>query len=221
MKDAIVKINDLVLNEEMYPRMKQSWVTAYDYAESMKTGTKFPPIVVAKFNKKQYLIDGWHRVQGYKTNGVEYTEAELIKVKNMAEMFIEAVKRNMTHGRPFSFQEKVSIIDKLEKLKVDKGAISHIVGVTIEKMEKITSERVTHTVTGETLILKSPVKHLMDQPIKNGDIETLSKITGVRSQVQLLDMVISMLKNNIFNLDNKDIMKKVEELQKTISLTVR
>lgn len=212
MKNAIVKLDEVLLDEELYPRRKESWVTAYGYSQAMKAGSKFPPIVVANHKGKKYLIDGWHRMQAYRKNGVEYADAEVFKAKDRTEMYIEAVRRNATHGRPFTFQERVGIIDKLGKMNVSNETISKIVGIQIEKMESIKIERITNTVTGKTVILKSPMKHFSGHVIQNGEAEVQEQITGVRSQVQLIDMVTNMLEEGAFDMDNPAVVKCLERL---------
>ena len=61
-----VKLNEVFFDEELYPRSKYSWQTAYDYAQSMRVGAKFPPIILALFNNKKYLVDGKHRIEALK-----------------------------------------------------------------------------------------------------------------------------------------------------------
>ncbi len=53
-----VKIEDIIFDSDLYPRVKPNWVTIVDYKESMVVGSKFPPIILAIHQRKMYLVDG-------------------------------------------------------------------------------------------------------------------------------------------------------------------
>ena len=61
MKKAIktkVDLNEICFDEELYPRSQYHWAVAYDYAQSIRAGSVFPPIVLAMYKNKKILVDG-------------------------------------------------------------------------------------------------------------------------------------------------------------------
>jgi hypothetical protein len=68
-----VRLDEINLDEDIYPRRTFSHKTVEHYVEALKGGAVFPPIVVQKVrdndgNGKEKLIciDGWHRVTAYR-----------------------------------------------------------------------------------------------------------------------------------------------------------
>ncbi len=112
----MVKIEDLVLDNEIYPRLQVRYETVQKYKEAMRAGSVFPPIIVAQYKGELYLLDGWHRVEASKRLGAEKMQAILLKPKSKEEMFKKAVEYNTEHGRTLSTQEKVEEwIEKKQK----------------------------------------------------------------------------------------------------------
>jgi 23S rRNA maturation-related 3'-5' exoribonuclease YhaM len=211
----LFKIKDLVFDEEIYPRMEVNWITAYSYAQAMRTGSIFPPIVVGIFDGKQYVVDGFHRAEAKKMNKEEYIEGEIKKFNSKKEMFIEAVRLNAKHGRPLSSQEKVRIIDILKKYGVQREEISALITIPMDKLEKFEIRTVRNALTGETSYLKKPFEAVFkNNPNAFDDIniDDVQGIFNVRTQLNLLSQVIVLLKNDLMNFKNKEIMKKAEEL---------
>ena len=221
MKKEIIKISDLTLDKSIYPRKTTSWYNVNSYAEAMRTGAEFPPIVVAKFENKKYLVDGWHRVGAYNMNKVEFVQAETWKPKNENEIFIEAVKRNSVHGRQFSFQEKLMIVDKLQKMKVSKDLVSEITGLTPEKMKKYTISRLARITTGEPVILKSTFKHLAGSELTDDEIELQESIPVYSSQELMLNNMVSMLENQLFDWNDPEILTKLDRIRYLIGKLLR
>jgi hypothetical protein len=53
METQIIKINDIVIDEELYPRIHWDFVTKAKYYNALRSGNaKFPPIAVALFEGK-------------------------------------------------------------------------------------------------------------------------------------------------------------------------
>ena len=70
-----VRIDEVVIDEDIYPRTTLSRKVVEAYLESLKAGEKFPPIIVQRLKYtdengdeevKTVLIDGLHRVEAYK-----------------------------------------------------------------------------------------------------------------------------------------------------------
>jgi len=155
-KVVLVKVSELVFDDELYPRNKVDWLTAYSYSQAMRAGEVFPPIRVGLFQGKKYVVDGWHRVEAKRLLGEEYVEAVVKRYSDFKEMFVDAIKYNISHGRPLSVQEKVRLIHKLEEFKLDLAEISRIVKIPIDKIESF-KMRVVYGPNGKPVFLKSVV----------------------------------------------------------------
>lgn len=95
MKEELVKIVDLVFDSELYPRMKVAWFTAYSYAQAMRSGKEFPPIIVGVLKGKRYVVDGWHRVEARKLLKEEYIQGMVQNYASEKLLFEDAVREKL------------------------------------------------------------------------------------------------------------------------------
>ena len=138
----LFKLDELVFDKELYPRIKIDWFTAYSYARMMKAGAVFPPILVGLYKGKYYVVDGWHRVEAYKRNKEEYIQGTVKKYEDYKTMFLDAIKHNIGHGRQLNIQEKLRLVDKLKEMKFELHQISEIVRMPIEDIKKILPRKI-------------------------------------------------------------------------------
>ena len=213
-----IDVEDVKFDEEIYPRVQMSWQTAYDYSESMKTGAKFPPIVVALFKKQLFVIDGYHRLTAYKTVKVKTIDAEVLIGLNKKQMFEEAIRRNISHGRVLSPYEKRRIALKLRQMKYPLSAVSELIQVPLDKLESFVGQRLISSTTGKTIV-KSGLKHLAGMSVSDDNmfrIGETEKGMFSRNQVGLIEQLISLITNGLIDRENEDVDSKLRELKKLI-----
>ncbi len=207
-----VKIEELEFDKELYPRLKIDWLTSYQYAQAMRAGAKFPPILVGIYKGKKYVVDGWHRVKALELLGEKEVEAEVKEYEKWEDMFVDGVRLNITHGRQLSPQEKARIVDKLKELNFTPELISQITTIPIDKIERFEIKVLT-TITGEKIYLKAPL-----EKVEKFDVETVKKaqeLFNVRTQKHLLTQLLALLESDTLRLDSKEIREltiKVWEL---------
>jgi hypothetical protein len=68
-----------------------------EYAEAIKAGATFPPIVVFYDGKKHWLADGFHRFHAYQKAGRENVSAD-IRQGTRRDAILHSVGANETHG---------------------------------------------------------------------------------------------------------------------------
>jgi len=211
----LIGVGQIFEDNELYPRFQYNWQVAYDYAKSMETGAIFPPIVVAFHAGKYYLVDGKHRKEAYKQIKQDTVEVELIPVKSLDDIFVEAVKRNVIHGKALSVGEKVQAALKLRMIDISDEKISEIIQVPIKDLNKFIAKRVTNTITGEEIVLKKPLTHLAGQKISE-EIANSQGLYHGGSQMRLVSEVIHLLETKSFNTKNAALMNKLKVMRKLI-----
>ena len=219
MKSTLMKISDLIVDSELYPRIKSGWLTAYQYAQAMKANSIFPPIVVGIFEGKKYVVDGVHRIEAKKLLKEEYIDAIVKKYENEKEMFVDAVRLNSTHGRQLSVQEKVRIIDKLKNMQFELQEISELVKVPIDKISLL-QQRIIIGPKGESIYLKSVLSNA------GVGTETLQKVDqtsfSVANVTALLSQLIELLESGFYSIEEASIKEMTihlfQLLQKKLGL---
>jgi hypothetical protein len=210
LQARLLKISELNFDPELYPRLKTSWLTAYQYAEAMKAGAIFPPITVGVFEGKPYVIDGWHRVEAKKLLNEEYISAYVRSFESKAEMFAEAVKLNAAHGRPLTTTEKVRVIDQLEKYGFQPIEISKIVGVPIDKIS-LFKARIIRLRDGTPIYGKAITIKAAEKAGGNPAAVDQSKFIG-RDLTTMLQQIIEMIEGGIYPFEDKNIAELTVKL---------
>lgn len=210
-----VEIQNVHFSEDLYPRVQYSWQTAYDYSQSMKTGAKFPPIVLALYKNKLFLVDGKHRLEAMKLLKKELIEAEVYTGWSMRKIFEEAITRNIAHGRVLSPFEKRRIALKLREMKYNPKSICKLIQIPAQKLDEFVGQRLVNAITGETIV-KSPLKHLAGSSVSREQktfIEESSKEIYSKSQISMLDEIIELLENGLMDLTDDKVVERLETIK--------
>ena len=225
MKIVKIPTKKLVWNKSIYPRNAYNWVSIGKYTEYIRNGTRMPPIVVFKRKEKYVIIDGYHRWKAHENAKKPMIEAEVRKYKNVAEAFADAVRLNLVHGDSLNTFETTKAIIRLRELGLDDIKISNIVNIRADKIDKFVMKRsvlVTDEATGQSYYspLKKSMGHLRKQEIDlQTDVDQLSSSFGEK-QVDIIDEVITMLKDKVLN-EQVVSLSKLKELLKATERAIK
>lgn len=141
MKTQILKIKEIKEKENLYPRKEYDQILVRRYADEMKAGATFPPIKVTTQGKKFFLVDGKHRIGAYLINNEEIVEAIVLDELTDKEIFFEAVKSNLSHGKGLSEEDLESIKITLENFEYSESQISTLLRIPATKLKHLTAEK--------------------------------------------------------------------------------
>lgn len=234
---AKIKLNEIVFDEELYPRSMFNWNTAYDYYMSMVAGAKFPPIIVAVNNGKKILVDGKHRIEAnnYFKKKVRKDSMDAIVYYGLSrkEIFKLAIQLNIAHGRGLSPYEKRKVALKLIEMRIPKSEISNLILVPSNKLTQFVGQRLVSSVTGKPFsendieeialeanktILKSSVKQYAGSKISERSIQTLEDNQKLfnTSQQDLFKQVRDILKSKMLDKSDNKVMLYIKEIKKLL-----
>ena len=128
-----IKITDIIIEDETYPRVQTNSYFIKSYFYAMKSGAKFPPIKLGEYNGALYLIDGLHRIKANQQLKNTEVEAEITSYKSKTAMLIAATEANNMHGKPLTFHDKTKIFMLLRQANVNDPAISGLLSVPLDK----------------------------------------------------------------------------------------
>lgn len=131
---TILKIKDIKTDGGTQSRKKINNKQVMHYAEQMKEGSVFKPVVVFYDGKIYWLADGFHRLAAYKSNGVLEVEVE-VKEGGQREALLFAIGANNDgRGLSMTFEENrdntVMMLKDAEWGKWSDERIAKIVGVS-------------------------------------------------------------------------------------------
>lgn len=138
-----MKLTDITLDTRLQPRETISKQVVAEYADMLREGAIFPPVLVYKIDDKHYLVEGWHRYFSHKTVG--RTDIEVI-VRNgtFRDAQFCSFGSNGTNGQPRSIKDKrkalFSIFDDVEWCSMSDREIARHCYVSHTFVSKLRSE---------------------------------------------------------------------------------
>lgn len=101
----MLDLSAISLDLSIQTRAKTNPATVAEYAERMKAGDKFPPLVVYLVDGKHVLADGFHRLLAATKIGLTAFPAQ-IRVGTRKDLIAFAVGANTRHGLPRTNADK-------------------------------------------------------------------------------------------------------------------
>jgi hypothetical protein len=85
-------------DDDLQPRCEIDWTLVGEYADAMKAGEAFPPVIVFRDGNSHWLADGFHRVHATRKAGLSGVEAEVREGDRRAAI-LYAMGANASHGK--------------------------------------------------------------------------------------------------------------------------
>lgn len=215
----VMKISEVKVEEDLYPRMHSDFVTVARYINAMKSGATFPPIKVAKNQAgKHILIDGRHRMEATMACKNDHIQAEVFEGLTDKEIYLEAVKANINHGRQFSTQEVTQIAITLQDFDMDLEEISEIIRIPVDGIKPFVAKRmVRESETGKNFALKKPLQRVLSGlPIsqQEGLSQKQWRLDG-RAQIKTVEALSTLFRNGWIE-DSETLRGKLKTLKRFI-----
>lgn len=107
-----VEIAKIRMDGGTQPRSKLYEEVVADYAEDMKQGAEFPPVIIYYDGKEYWLADGFHRVRAKEAIGAKEVSAE-VKTGELRDAVLYSVGANAAHGLRRTNADKRRAVNRL------------------------------------------------------------------------------------------------------------
>ena len=107
-------LSALRLDKDVQSRMEVNQVKVAQYAEAIKRGERFPPIIIFFDGGTYWVASGFHRVPATEQAGKKFIEAEVHK-GTRRDAILHSVGCNAKHGLPRTTADKERAVDMLLK----------------------------------------------------------------------------------------------------------
>jgi hypothetical protein len=212
----------LVKDMSVYPRSETgiSVVHVRNLREAIASGSRVPPIVVEGGTWR--IVDGWHRYEAMRLlfgNGAE-VEVEVRSYESEAELLLDAVRLNSSHGLPFKEIDKRRIVLRLREIGADPTMIKAALHVTDDGVRRLAasiayyfpgSEAVAFSESSEPIPLKSSVRHLAGTKLSRDQVEAHKRAPGTSYRL-LVDQLCDALSFGLIDRDDERIRGDLERL---------
>lgn len=189
-----IAIEKIIIDESLYPRSGINDFTIRRMTFALTVGTRLPPIVIEA--KTFRLVDGRHRYETYKQEGIKTIEAEEKVYKNEADLFADAVRLNIGHGQPLDLYSVRGAIIRLEAYGYSKAAISEIVRLPINQLGKI-ERGFANDESGKPIALKGGLSHLAGQTLDPQQQQVNRRYSGPKA-VFFVRQLAGLLANDMY-----------------------
>lgn len=214
-----VRLEEVTLDENIYPRIKRSEKLIEEFVDALRVGDEFPPIEVQKVKiqtedeevTKTILLDGWHRLEAYRRyNGqgdvepIEEIEARFWKSEvldykeSLIDLMVRSAELNMKHGLRLKRGEAKNHLQKMARLsekpfKIIWGDIAKKFGVTPQWVSECVSDILAERrMSRDAFIYKLSLLGWTQQDIVHviEEINTQSTISEIIAELKELNSTI-------------------------------
>ena len=137
MYNMRLPLDQIEVRKDLYPRFEYDKETVNSYRLSID---ELPPIVISE---SHILIDGYHRLIAHRIEQKEDIEVEILPITDEMEILKEAIRRNSTHGKRLSREEKKKWANKLYDDNESVKDIATIMGFFAQRLQKVYSRNYT------------------------------------------------------------------------------
>ena len=202
-----MKVVELHLDFNLYPRFKVDSYHTAEMVESLKAKVNFPPIIADSTSKR--VIDGFHRVYALQHLYKEKAEADVILRKYPSEsaMYEEAMRLNSTHGRNLTSYDKAHCILRGRELGLTDEHIAKALHITRDRITSLIHDRWTADAT----VLKRTVSHFAGKTLTKEQKDFIPRAGGM-DQLFYINQVIALLKTDSIDWKREKVRVALEEL---------
>jgi ParB-like chromosome segregation protein Spo0J len=179
-----IKIADIIIKEECYPRDQVNEDKILEYAENID---RLPPITI---NKDKFLIDGRHRIESH--NKKDFKEIDFITEDIPKNKILErAIELNAKHGLQLSYREKQRLAIQLFEVNNGKH-LAEILSVSTDCINKwvrakreFLQDEIAESVLSDYLTTEMTQKEILDKHNKHDTMITELK-EKILKEIKLL-----------------------------------
>jgi ParB-like chromosome segregation protein Spo0J len=211
MKQAQVRIENLKLDYDIYPRTQISDAHVTAMQEAVDAGAEMPPILVC--SKSNRIIDGFHRYTRAHRNAEDTIAAILEDYPDEAAVFAAAVKANSAHGKPYSPYERAKIVRQAQDFGLEIDRLSDALNLTVDRITEIQAGFVG---VGKTAApVKATVSHLRGGRMTKEQSKAAEKLGGMPQRFYVEQLLI-LVENDLVNLADEAMMNKLQRLHEKL-----
>jgi hypothetical protein len=170
-----LKIAYLQMPKTFYPRNSVNMMIVEKYANYIKAGAEFPPILVGRLHNHLIVVDGWHRTHAYIKLRIKYIRAIVRDYSSEKDLFADAVRLNQGHGYSLTKHDRQRCIRRLKLMKFNPEEIMRLTSIPASEVTRSwQSQKPVLTATGPGgKHIDIPVKRYSTEEIRLRIIEAL------------------------------------------------
>ena len=118
MTTQSIKLDDIIADNGVQARTRLRDDFVSSYAQDMKSGDEFPPVVVFRNGREIWLADGFHRHEGARAAGLSQIDCDVRKGSKL-DAIAFAAGCNLKQGLGRTNADKRRAVEQLLKLRLE------------------------------------------------------------------------------------------------------
>lgn len=210
-----IEVSKLVLDYTVYPRHYVEEYNVNQLAEALRAGSEFPPVLVERGSFR--VVDGFHRIPAYiKVYGLDVKiPCEVRAFESDVELFEEAAKRNVGHGRKLTSWDLKRCLSLAEDFEIEPEEIEKVLSITPKTAERLRlgSARVGNGVTARRPVpLKNTIRQMAGKTLTKEQEETNEKLGG-HAQLFYVNQLVMLIRSDLLDSGNERLMEQLVDLR--------
>lgn len=207
-------LSALIFDFTLYPRGGVESHHVSEIEAAIRSGAVMPPLVIDKISKR--LADGFHRGKALIRIHGEDHEVDCVEktYKTDADLFLDAMRYNASHGRALTQHDKAHCLLLAEKLSIDRATVAHALNLTTEYMGELMSSRVG-SISGRPIALKKTISHMAGRELSPAQVSANDKLSGM-NQLFYVNQLITLIESNLLDISDDNLMNGLERLQRLL-----
>jgi hypothetical protein len=209
------KLAELIFDFSVYPRVTVDEHHMGYMREAVVAGATMPPVVVCK--KTLRIVDGFHRVKVYLALYGPEHEIEVLEksYSSDAELLIDSIRYNASHGRTLSRYDRVHCILLAEKLEIANTDAAAALGLTGDTYDELRAGRVGRVLMAdkksEEVPLKATIRHMAGKKLTRAQLEVNRHLGGM-NQLFYVNQLTQLIESDLLDTGNRQLMEGLRRL---------
>ena len=219
METEKIVVTRLLFDETLYPREQVNATVVNRYADAMRAGAEFPPILVAR--KGWVILDGVKRWRASrKVHGDGYEIACLVvETADEKEMYLESIRANAAHGEQLTGFERRKCVLEGERRGISRKEMAEALGITPLAVDKLVDLR-TASHADEVIALKPSMT-----PFRGGELNAAqmkaNKHVGAYKLLTYVNHLKLLLRAGALNRANEGAISAAAELYELLGSALK
>lgn len=204
-----MKVAELVLDFDLYPRNNVDSHNVRNLVDALATGAELPPVVIDKKTKR--VTDGFHRCRASLQHFGDDAEILVIEkaYKSDAEMFVDAMKYNASHGAKLDSCDRSHCLIVAERLKIAVSTVAEALHMSVDRLSTLRETRTGINSSGQAVALKNTIAaQFTGKRLNKRQVQANEKLSGM-SQVFYANQLIELLESDMLDTENEKLMERL------------
>ena len=208
----------LVLDFNLYPRLKVNDGNVTDLRQAVACGAVLPPVVADRDSRR--VADGFHRVTAALRDSPEATiDVEFRDYPTDADLFADAVRMNASHGFKLNAIDATRIVHLGRGFGMSLDQLASAMHTPVEELERrgkmiavLASPSRRQVRNQEVVPLKRTFANLAGRSITEAQQKANSSATG-HPQSFLIQQVINIIEADALDVSNPVVVERIARLR--------